>query len=378
MLSISQYIAKVGNRQQSFAKSYKHIQLRDPRPHDEVIKDRHRFFKEKLTRTDRDVFNYLLVWSNTHRSLYFRQDTIASSVGCSRKSVNVAIRKLTDYGIIASLYRSTRNKFTSSIYTISSWFRNMEVRESLRHIFNAFVCFPVALLLMSSKPVIAENVTRYSKSIYISNQSRICKSRDTSARAREIEHHPWLERFAIPTRVEKMASWSPVDDIYPPNDPFRPAIPQSKLFEDPRIKIHSKDEDSQAFQKRGNATRGSKQSGQSLRSSMATQELIRRNKETEDRNIASWQKDPDELEQMWAEAHDRLKNAPEMVHWLVALGKKCHSRYIKTQPDYVDPLLELSKLTPEQVATRMLGKTRQQQEQIFQDVLRARRKYCNP
>lgn len=384
MLSVNQYISKVIDSQQyrtnnTSNQSKTNITLRDPIPSQEVISDRKEFFdSRKLTPSTKRVLNYLFMKSNSFKQLYFRQDTIARDLKCSRKTVNEAIGVLVDYGIIAVFYRSTRKKFTSCMYTISSWFRNLEVRESLRHIFNAFVCFPVALLISSFQPVIAENVTRYSKSIFISNQSRICKSRDASARARENEYHPWLERFAVPTRVEEMKSWNPVDDIYPPNDPFRPAISQKDLFKDPRV-IHPKDEETQAYQKKSGATRGSKQSGQSLRSSMATQAYLQRQAIREEQVRASWQIDPDKINMMWEDVrtNESINKIPGLAEALINLGKKCYAKYGATpQVHIADPLLELSKLTPEQVATRMLGKTKQQQEQLFQDVIRARRKYC--
>lgn len=133
-----------------FSSKIKYIRIRatrqgwiscDPKPLEEVVSNPVEFFS-KFTRAELEVLNYLLVWSNSYKSMYFTQSTIAQGIGYSRRHVNSALALFEAAGVIASNYRHK----TSNLYKISSWFNDLNLRESLRSFFRAFVWFPIALL----------------------------------------------------------------------------------------------------------------------------------------------------------------------------------------------------------------------------------------
>lgn len=133
----------------------------DIKPVKEVLDNPHAYLTT-FTQAERAVLNYLLVWSNSYRDMYFKQSTIAAALGCTRGFVNRTLRKLECCGLIVTNYRH----MTSKQYKVSSWFNDMKVRDILASLFRAFVWFPIALLTAT----FPGSVTQVNSYIYNYNQ----------------------------------------------------------------------------------------------------------------------------------------------------------------------------------------------------------------
>lgn len=120
----------------------------DPYPIAAVLNCPVDYIVRTLTKTQIAVYNFLLVWENSFRVLFFAQDTIALSLKISRCTVNRAIRDLKKLGLLAVKNRGR----TSCEYRITRWLRDINVRESLKNIFSAFLTFPVPLLFKQKTP----------------------------------------------------------------------------------------------------------------------------------------------------------------------------------------------------------------------------------
>lgn len=247
----------------------------DPTPVAAILQNPKSFFNS-LTEAERAVLNYLLVWSNSYRDMYFAQSTIGDKLGYSRATVNRALGRLQALGLIAANYRSYQKKrffrYKSSQYKVSTWFNNLDLRESLKGMFEAFWWFPIAVLSITHNTLPERNVTQRSNNIYIYNQSTVCKR--------------GLPAGIHPTRVERMESWKMQDDHLPPGDPFRTSVkqqlssmgytsmakatPAAELFRDPRLVKPTK------YPQKQQDTTGSIKSNTAVRREMTTQEFIRK------------------------------------------------------------------------------------------------------
>lgn len=267
MLSISQYIAKVGNRQQSFTKSYKQLQESDPIPVLEIRENPTQFFQYQLTESRRAILNLFIEGDKKHRIMYYSQSTIGQIVGLDRKAVGEAIRFFEECGLMSSSMRYKQTK----LYKLSRWFHTETANRKLSHLFSGLFILPLFLLfapdLQDNRPVVKED-------LFINNQSRICKSRDVRARAT-------LPAGTYPTRVEIMESWKPIGGILPAD---KPLMSTAELFRDPRLKKNVVVEESAPrFQKSSEPSKRDLDKLKEKRERQSARELYQRQKQEEEK-----------------------------------------------------------------------------------------------
>jgi len=224
----------------------------DPKPMSEIVQNSQTFFKG-LTEAQRAVLNYLLVWSNSYRNMYFSQSTIARDLGYSRGFVNRTLYIFEQSGLIASNYRHK----TSCLYKVSSWFDDLDIRESLRGLFKAFRWFPVALLLVRAPG----SVTQEKSYIYNNNQVNIPYKDNSDYIYRSTGD-------AVKKVIEIMKNWKPAGNVLPAD--------QSELFRDTRLKRNSSVGGGYKATKNGDDDLGSKKSNRAWNREHSTTEHLRK------------------------------------------------------------------------------------------------------
>ena len=104
------------------------------------------------------VFNYLLGISNNCTVIFPTQETIARAIDMSPAHVNVLCGRLKKLGFMHMIQRRKPENIskdnpvgqTSNIYILHPMFRDMHVRDRLKHILPMLVFFPLALLLFTN------------------------------------------------------------------------------------------------------------------------------------------------------------------------------------------------------------------------------------
>lgn len=104
-----------------------------------------------LTKSQRLVLNELIGMSGKYKNLYMAQGTIGKNLGCTRRTVNSAMRRLSDLGLIAKKYRYME----TSLYWVAPWFKEESIRKLLVKLLPALWFMPIVYLTVFAIPSFA-------------------------------------------------------------------------------------------------------------------------------------------------------------------------------------------------------------------------------
>jgi DNA-binding Lrp family transcriptional regulator len=152
--------------------------LADCTPISEIKDNLSEALRDKLTKSEIKVLDYLFGVTAKHKIRYPSQDEIAIAVNCSRKTVIRAVKKLKSLGIVSVLYRPN----ATCLYKISSLFSNFYNLHSIKNIFKnvrkniiklSLLLLPLTLLTSRFNSSFPENVSQLNKSINFINNSNL-------------------------------------------------------------------------------------------------------------------------------------------------------------------------------------------------------------
>ena len=108
-----------------------------------VSSDPREFLGNRRTDTVLKIMECMLSADNAFEQIYCTQSYIARKSGCTRETANRVLLELESEGIIASNYRHKR----SSLYKVSEYFRDLNVRKLLKDLIPCLYWLPLAMLM---------------------------------------------------------------------------------------------------------------------------------------------------------------------------------------------------------------------------------------
>jgi hypothetical protein len=91
----------------------------------------------------RGLLDFMIGASNCLREMHFTQSYIAKKLGITREHTNRLLAKARKLGIVSSEYRH----MTSCIYTLHHAFKDIDVRNSLKHLYKSCYYLPLSILM---------------------------------------------------------------------------------------------------------------------------------------------------------------------------------------------------------------------------------------
>jgi hypothetical protein len=126
-----------------------YFDFNDPQVSLEISSDPVSYFRN-IPEGHRKLLNALLYWCNKQKEIYIRQDTLARFAGYAcRETANRIVAQFVEMGLISTKYRYK----TSSLYRVSSFFNDLQVRSKLKRFLSQLGYLPMWLL--------AVDVTQY-------------------------------------------------------------------------------------------------------------------------------------------------------------------------------------------------------------------------
>lgn len=134
--------------QEKGAKSFKQAiktVVFDPKPLPSIVLDPQAALIV-MNDSDLTVLNEMIRLASKYKSLFPSQTLLSIRTGFSRQTINVALKRLEDNGLVASIYRHRRTK----LYRLSSFFNNPMTRTMLAGILPALRIIPLVISLLFS------------------------------------------------------------------------------------------------------------------------------------------------------------------------------------------------------------------------------------
>jgi predicted transcriptional regulator len=150
------------------------------------------FFKQTLTPTAYKIMEQLFYWASKYEMIFPAHQTIATAIGCTRKTVCTLMKELIDYGLLVKIY-----KRKTWCYALASWFKSVKTRRRLAFLFPILAIGLPALtkenyqgnVTLTTRSNIDLRVTRFSNlaNSYLFTSEANCENNIARARIREIE-----------------------------------------------------------------------------------------------------------------------------------------------------------------------------------------------
>lgn len=162
----------------------------NPIPKNIVMDNPELFFRTDMTVSAVKLFDYLCFMDKKYPVIWVKQSTMAEHLGISRQYVNKLLRAFEELGLITTNYRHMH----SSLYKISSYFKNPFIRSRLSHILPSLKSLSIILLTQCFQGLLSNN--NYNTYTQLkSNRSTVVISPNRKV-GRQVSQKPILDQVA--------------------------------------------------------------------------------------------------------------------------------------------------------------------------------------